>query len=149
MSAATLRYIGGSASANTLRAYRGDLNEFGDWCASQGQVAVPATPATVANYLSRLADDIAAVATIERRLAAIAKAHAAAAATDPMVLDPTRDALVRLTLAGIRRQLGEDAAQAMPLTLERVALILESVPTSTNAGRRDRALGGWCERRGF
>ena len=140
VSAATLRYIGGSAAANTVRAYRGDLNEFGDWCAAQQLAALPASPATVANYVSRLADDIAAVSTIERRLAAIAKAHGALAATDPTVLDPTRDALVRLTVQDIKRQLGEDADQASPLTLERVGQLLEAVSSSTNAGRRDRAL---------
>lgn len=101
---------------------------------------LPATPTTVANYISRMADDMAAVATIERRLAAIAKSHKGKAAEDPTALDPTGDPLVRAALQGIKRQLKDDAEEAKPLTVDLLARILEEVPRSTNAGRRDRAL---------
>jgi integrase len=140
LSPATLRYIKASSAPNTVRGYKADLKEFNEWCAHAGVSPLPATPATVANYISRMADDMAAVATIERRLAAIAKSHKGKAAEDPTVLDPTGDPLVRATLQGIKRQVKDNPDEAKPLTVDLVARILADVPTSTNAGRRDRAL---------
>jgi hypothetical protein len=48
------------------------LAGFEGWCASRGLCSCPAPPATVAVYLAALADADAAVATIEKTLAAIA-----------------------------------------------------------------------------
>jgi integrase len=103
-------------------------------------VAVPATPATVANYLCRLADDIAAVATIERRPAPIAKAPRRGGGHRPDGVGPDPGRAGPSDSGRYPPPVGEDAAQAMPLALDRVARVLQSVPMSTNAGRRDRAL---------
>jgi hypothetical protein len=56
LSAATLRYIKASSAPNTVRAYEADLKEFNEWCAHVGVSPLPATPTTVANYISRMAD---------------------------------------------------------------------------------------------
>jgi integrase len=62
-----------------------------------GVVSLPATPETVAAYLTDLAQRCK-VATIQRRLSAISQQHAAAGFNSP-----THSAIVRLTMQGIRR----------------------------------------------
>lgn len=90
-------YAANSKSANTWKAYKADLRDFRAWCESLNLVALPATPETVAAYLTVLAP-LCKVSTIGRRLSAISQQHAAAS-----LESPTHSALVRLTMQGIRR----------------------------------------------
>jgi hypothetical protein len=70
---------------------------------------MPAAPATVALYLTDLAQ-VAKTSTVERRLASIAFAHRAAGQ-----LSPTDDATVKAVWAGIRRVHGTaDSGPAEP-----------------------------------
>jgi site-specific recombinase XerD len=90
-------YAANSKAANTWRAYRADLQDFADWCRTSDLQALPALPETVAAYLAYLAPHCK-VATVKRRLSAISQQHQAAGHESP-----TRAALVRLTMQGIRR----------------------------------------------
>ena len=63
-----------AAAYATLRAYRSDWQHFLSWCEHTGFQALPAAPATIGAYLASLEQDFAPT-TIQRRLAAIAKAH--------------------------------------------------------------------------
>ncbi|MCE0745068.1 tyrosine-type recombinase/integrase [Acetobacter sicerae] len=63
-----------SAAYATLRAYRSDWAHFLAWCEHTGFQALPAQPAAIGAYLASLETDFAP-STIQRRLAAIAKAH--------------------------------------------------------------------------
>ena len=75
-------YIASAKAANTIRAYRADWNAFHGWCESRGCLALPATPWTIALYLSDHGDRLK-TSTIQRRLAAISKAHQAAGHDSP------------------------------------------------------------------
>jgi site-specific recombinase XerD len=90
-------YAANSKAANTWKAYQADLRDFTTWCEAHCLVSLPATPETVAAYLADLAERCK-VSTVQRRLSAISQQHAAA-----KLESPTRSAIVRLTMQGIRR----------------------------------------------
>lgn len=66
-------YVRSSKAANTVRAYRADLQDFERWCMAAGQAPMPASAATVADYIAHLVDTGARPSTITRRAAAISK----------------------------------------------------------------------------
>src|ERR1041384_1269693 len=70
-------YAQESRAAATRRAYLSDFTSFEAWCAKHGLPSMPAAPATVAVYLSALADQGRKAATIMRALTGIAHAHRA------------------------------------------------------------------------
>ena len=92
-----------SLSANTERAYHSDLSHFRDWGGS-----IPATPAMVCTYIAGHAGQLS-VATIQRRIATVSKAHETLA-----VQNPCRNEIVRATLRGLRRKHGTAQKQAIP-----------------------------------
>ena len=126
-------YIEAATATNTHRAYRSDWADFVAWCERHGQVPLPATPETVAFYLSALAQ-VAKVSTVGRRLTAIAKAHRAAGYESP-----TKSEVVHLTMRGIRRTHGVAAAQKSPAVLADLRAMLAVLPNNL-LGTRDRAL---------
>ena len=65
------RYVQAARSANTLRGYRSDWNEFSSWCAEHNVESLPATAAAISGYLTVLAGHGAKVGTMSRRLSAI------------------------------------------------------------------------------
>lgn len=129
-SATAEQFIAASQSAATKRAYASDLKHF---FANGG--SVPASPTALAEYLAWCAEKLS-VATLERRVTAIHKAHLEISAPSP-ALDP----MVKRTLQGIRRTLGTKQRQAKPLVKDDVlaALVLIDQQTPVKAAR-DRAL---------
>jgi hypothetical protein len=94
-------------AAAILRAYRADWRHFVAYCAARGAAALPADPLVVRTYLAVCADrDARKVATLQRRIAAIAYHHREAG----HVLD-TRDVALRATWRGIRRTHGVAPAE--------------------------------------
>jgi hypothetical protein len=77
-------YLRAATAANTRRAHESDLKQFLAWGGT-----IPASPETVAAYLAERAGTLA-VATLERHLASISRAHA-----DRGLESPTRSDLVR------------------------------------------------------
>lgn len=67
-------YIRQAKAANTIRAYRADWHDFSDWCSAWHLTALPASPVTIARYLTDQAA-ILRVSTLQRRLSAINQAH--------------------------------------------------------------------------
>ncbi|MBK1660851.1 hypothetical protein [Paracraurococcus ruber] len=117
-----LGYIACAAAAETRRAYAGDWRHFGGWCQQTGLAPLPATPATIAAYLAAHAD-IHALATLRRRLAAIARAHREARhAFD------SRDPAIRNALRGIAREHTRPARQAAALTTAELRTAAWSTP---------------------
>lgn len=108
------RLINHSLSDATKRAYREDLTHY----EGTGR-CFPSTPEMVAEYLAECATSCA-TATIQRRVAALAKAHAAIG-TD----DPTKTELVRATIRGIRRAFGTAQRQVKPILRDDLFAILE------------------------
>ena len=70
----TKKYIRGAKSPATIRAYRTDFEDFTQFCLEHDLSFLPASPTTVALYISSRAGYLAS-ATITRRLTSISKAH--------------------------------------------------------------------------
>ena len=86
-----------SKATATRKAYAADLRDFAAYCARLDVSAMPADPAVVGTYLATLAQT-KSVATIRRRMVAIAQAHKSAGA-----LNPVAERQVQEILAGIVR----------------------------------------------
>lgn len=119
---------------NTKRAYKTDLRYFRIWCVENGQIEMPASAATLAAYVSHLADTHK-WASINRKLAAIRKLH------EMNNLDlPTKDKAFRAVMEGIKRTNGVRQKQAPAFKMKELKNILLSIDTTTNAGLRDKCL---------
>lgn len=127
-------FIAASKAANTRRAYAADWRNFEYWCASVGQIALPAAPATVAAYLGAAATRFYKLSTIRRRCCAIGSVHRSGGHASP--IDHPG---VKATLEGIARTLGSAPAKKAALTATLMARILRKIPNDL-AGLRDRAL---------
>ena len=126
-------YLEQAHANNTQRAYRSDWRHFEAWCQAQGREALPATPETLARYLTEMADQLS-VGTLSRRLSALSAAHDAGGFESP-----AGSPLVRTLLRGIRRSKGVRPKAKRPLLVEDLEAGLELMPDST-AGLRDSAL---------
>lgn len=135
LSDAALDYGRAALSENTMRAYRGDWLEFEGWCRDRARSHLPATPATVANYASSLADAGKKVPTIARKLAAVRFFHRGAG-----MENPTDNAGVAAILKGIRRTVGTASRQKAPATVDVIHAMLARIDVESLQGKRDRAL---------
>ncbi|TCN30144.1 site-specific integrase [Sinorhizobium americanum] len=135
LSADALDYGRAALSENTMRAYRSDWEDFQSWTAARGKSALPASPATVANYASSMASAGKKVPTIARKLAAIRFFHRGAGEENP-----TDNAGVAAILKGIRRTVGTAARQKAPATVNVIHALLARIDPETLQGKRDRAL---------
>jgi integrase len=132
--AETRHYIENALSLNTRKAYRGDMQHYFG-CGGK----VPATADAIASYLSSHAASLS-MATLQRRLVSIAKAH-----TMQNYPDPVKNDLVKLTMRGIRRLHGKPQAQVSPVLKEDLTVMLSHIPDNVK-GKRDQALMllGFC-----
>lgn len=128
------RLVSNSLSDATKRAYALDIAHF----EGTGR-SLPAPPEDVAEYLAEGAQNYA-VATLQRRLASISKAHRALGADDP-----TKSELVRATMRGVRRTLGVKQRQAQALLRDDLFAALDRLG-ERRKDHRDRAmlLLGWA-----
>ncbi|WP_273727829.1 site-specific integrase [Brucella gallinifaecis] len=126
---AVLNLLSHSLSENTKRSYRADLAHFED----TGRT-LPASPSDMASYIAEMAGHFA-VATIERRLASLAKAHRTRGYDDPC-----KSELVKSTLRGIRRSLGTKQRQAAAILRDDLFAMLDRLSDQRPKGIRDRAL---------
>lgn len=117
-----------SLSPATRRAYRSDMAHYEAWGGT-----IPTTPELVAEYLAELTETHS-VATINRRIASLAKAHRAIG-----VDDPTKAEIVKATVRGIRRMVGTAQREAKPILKEDMFQMLSGIDDSPK-GRRDKAL---------
>jgi len=138
--------VRGRRAKATIRAYDADLRALQAYLRDRGQPAeLPVSPLLVAAFVSAESrpDErpgherpARAVSTIERRLAAIGKAHQLAG-----VEDPTKDQRVRDALTGARRRLRTaPTREKAALALEDLEQMVRRIARDTHAGRRDRAL---------
>jgi site-specific recombinase XerD len=122
-----------SKGKNTIRAYRADWAHFTVWCQSHGQASLPATPETVALYVTDLSSTHKP-STITRRISAISQAHQIAG-----LETPTGSAKVRLVMAGIRRSMGTAQKGKTPILVDDLRRMLAGLPGNL-LGVRDRVL---------
>ena len=127
------RYADHAHAANTRRAYAADWRDFQAWCTGQGVAALPASPATVALYLTAAASE-RRVATLQRRLAAIRQAHGRAG-----VPFDGHDPVLRNVWRGIRRTHGT-ASRGKAAVRTAVLRDMSAALGDTLADVRDRAL---------
>jgi integrase len=120
----------------TLKAYRSDWRDFEDWCRTRQLHALPASPQTVALYITDRASSLAS-GTITRRLTSITKAHQSSGFTDSPA--STRNFIVGETLKGIRRTLGTAQMGKIPLLADDIRAIIAAGAEGPQ-GFRDRAL---------
>jgi len=126
-------YAQGAKAPNTRHAYRADWADFTAWCRVHGRAPLPASPETVALYLTARAAT-RKTATLTRRLSAISQAHQVAGHPSP-----TTDQSVRAVAAGIRRAKGIAPHGKAPAVTAEVRAMVAALP-DTLMGRRDRAL---------
>jgi len=94
-------YIIQSKSQNTRIAYRKDWHAFVTFCEAHNLDFLPATPKTVGEYITALANKGRKVSTIKRYLASISQAHQTAGKESP-----TRTTYVRDVVKGITHEHG-------------------------------------------
>lgn len=135
---AARRYVEAAMAPATLRAYANDWELYTRWCADRGLEPLPSAPAQVATFLAHQAELGLAVATIERRLAAIGHHHRRARFPAPTAM---ADALaIEQTLRGIRRTHGSAPKRKRAATHDLVRAILDAIPEAGARNLRDRAL---------
>jgi hypothetical protein len=127
-------YAKASKASETRRGYASDLKRFAAFCEALGVEMLPASPPTVALYLTHLAQ-AHAVATIRRHMVAIAQAHKNAGLPSP-VADPH----VRSILQGITRTKGTKQRKKTALTGDLLKDAVSSLDPVTLQGKRDRAI---------
>jgi len=124
---------GAAKSEATRRAYASDFRSFETWCRDHEANPLPASPVTLATYITALADTGKKVSTIRRPCVAITYLRAPGCEPDPMT-DQVKD-----VLAGIRRTLGVKPERKAPVTVETIKRMMRLIPGSL-IGTRDRAL---------
>jgi integrase len=128
-------HVENSRAENTRRAYRSDWADFLDWCQHHGRTPLPASPETLALYLTDCAKGLK-TSTIQRRIASITQAHAAAGYGE----SPVRHALVRSVWRGIRRDKGVAPQGKSPTLTADIRVMVDHLPPGKIIGVRDRAL---------
>jgi len=129
--------IRAAKAPSTRKAYQSDFRIFESWCTQHGLAALPATPQTIALYITSCVVARLAPATIARRIASISKAHHAAGFEDSPA--STQHFVVAEVLKGARRTLGVAQKCKDPLLLNDICRLLVACPKNL-LGLRDRAL---------
>ena len=123
----------GAYSPRTVSGYRSDLRVFTDWCVSRHYCWLPASSASIAEFVESQVEEHT-LSTIKRRLSAIAFAHRL---SDLPV--PTANNTVVLALRRASRLKPRRPKQVRGLTRAILAKIVAACP-ATVQGLRDAAL---------
>ncbi len=130
------QYGRSAKSGATQRAYGSDLADFRAWCEARGLCALPSTSQTIACYLSDLADAGRKVATIRRRLAAIADLHSL-----HEYENPAKTKVVREIIRGIAREKGTAPHKKVAISVDGLRAALRTIDAACDLRAvRDRAL---------
>ena len=127
-------FVDAAHSAATRRAYASDWRDFEAYCRAHVLPALPASPQTLVLYLSDLAQR-AKLATIKRRLAAIAKTHRERG----LECSSSHD-MVRQVVRGISRTLGAAQAKKTAISVDGLRAMLLEVRGDDLKAKRDRAI---------
>jgi integrase len=127
-------YAEAAHAEGTRLAYRVGWNDFTAYCRQHGFDALPASPQTVALYVTTCADRLK-LATIRKYLAAIADKY-----RESGLDSPTSHEMVRRIVRGIARTNGSSQARKSAVTLDRLRAMLLEVRGDDLKAKRDRAL---------
>lgn len=122
-------------SKNTLISYGYDWAMFTAWCLTMGRAALPASPETVALYLTAILSEGLKVVTASRRGCAIAHHHRGSGLLSPITTE------IHELLLGAQRSRCEQPRQMRPLSVAQLREISKALAAKgTNAAIRDRAV---------
>jgi integrase len=145
VSSGTAERITAGIPPNTSRSYKTAWRQFERWCTEHGRSALPATPATLADYTAHLCDIDRAPSTIEHRIAVVHRQHRIAGYPKGTP-DATAAGLVLRGHQRQRAEAGRRIKEAPPITRDRLRQMSAACDRNTLAGRRDRLLLviGWA-----
>lgn len=138
LSARTVDRMQRSIPTETRRAYERGWAQFADWCAARSRTAMPATPQTLAEFVSHLVDEDKAPSTIEQTIAAVRTAHRYAGHRGLPETDQAR-AVLRVHKRE-RAERGQRKRKAPAVVLDVLRAMVDALDTDTLSGVRDRAL---------
>ena len=133
----TIKNLRNSKSANTLRAYQSDYNDFSLFCSKNGFQAMPTQPKILALYLTHLSS-YSKYSTLKRRLASISILHK----TKGHYID-TKHPIIVENLMGIKRTNGTNQKGKKPLLINDLKLLIQAIDMSKEKNIRkirDKAL---------
>jgi site-specific recombinase XerD len=133
----TIKNLRNSKSANTLRAYQSDYNNFLLFCSKNGFQAMPTQPKILALYLTHLSSR-SKYSTLKRRLASISILHKAKG----HYIDMKHPIIVE-NLMGIKRAIGSNQKGKKPLLINDLKLLVNAIHQSKEKDlrkNRDKAL---------
>ena len=133
----TIKNLRNSKSANTLRAYQSDYNDFSLFCSKNGFQAIPTQPKILALYLTHLSS-YSKYSTLKRRLASISILHK----TKGHYID-TKHPIIIENLMGIKRTNGSNQKGKKPLLINDLKVLIEAIHQSKEKNFRkirDKAL---------
>lgn len=93
---------------------------FSAWCDFKGVEALPVDPIQLANFIAEQAESFSP-ATLERRIAAVNKAHSMRGH-----VQPGSHPAVKAVLAGVRRRIGRKQRRMTPLMLDDLRKVLDA-----------------------
>lgn len=131
---ATRAMIAAAKAPSTRRAYVTSWRAFTAWCVAHDLLSLPATPQTLALYITDLGRSGKRIATIERTAVAISQAHEMAGLDSPR-----RTALFRETLKGLRKLLGVAPVRKTAIEVELLVRALQAL-SKDRRGLLDRAI---------
>jgi integrase len=124
----------GAYPPNTRKAWACDWAVFMGFCAPSGLCPLPASPETIAAFVTHCREAAKKPATVQRYLSTIALAHRVA-----KLMNPCDDEAVRLAIKGFTNAVGVRQRQARALGWEHIKQFLETAGESLPA-TRERAL---------
>ena len=133
----TIKNLRNSKSANTLRAYQSDYNDFSLFCSKNGFQTMPTQPKILALYLTHLSS-YSKYSTLKRRLASISILHK----TKGHYID-TKHPIIMENLMGIKRLNGSNQKGKKPLLINDLKVLIEAIHQSKEKDfrkTRDKAL---------
>jgi site-specific recombinase XerD len=133
----TLNNIRLSKSANTIRAYKSDFNNFVEFCKKNNLNSLPSDPKTVSFYITQLSSN-SKVSTLKRRLASISVIHK----LKGHYID-IKHPLIIENLMGIQRKKGVFQKSKNPILineLREIINIIEKINKNEFKKNRDKAL---------
>jgi site-specific recombinase XerD len=133
----TLNNIRSSKSANTIRAYKSDFNNFVYFCKKNNFKALPADPKIVSFYITHLSSN-SKVSTLKRRLASISVIHK----IKGHYID-IKHPLIIENLMGIQRKKGVFQKSKNPILineLKEIINVIDKAEKKEDKNARDKAL---------
>ena len=133
----TIKNLRNSKSANTLRAYQSDYNDFSLFCSKNGFQEMPTQPKILALYITHLSS-YSKYSTLKRRLASISILHK----TKGHYID-MKHPIIMENLMGIKRINGSNQKGKKPLLINDLKILINAIHQSNEKDKRkirDKAL---------